>query len=85
MTTTARDLSDFGPIQAEWTDPNLDYAIRVANLVAGNGVPALNATTVKSNGGGNTLIGGPGLDLFFGNLNIDLADWGLQTETLVSI
>lgn len=78
-------LSDFDPILAEWTDPNLDYATRVANLVAGNGVPALSATTVKCNGGGNTLIGGPGPDLFFGNLNIDLTDWGPQTETFVSI
>ncbi len=85
--TTAYDqnAAALAAILAEWTDPNLDYATRVANLLAGNGVPALNATTVQSNGGGNTLIGGPGLDLFFGNLNSDLTDWDPQTETFVSI
>jgi hypothetical protein len=48
-------------------------------------VPALNATTAHGNGGGNTLTGGGGLDLFFGNLASDVTDWNPQTETFVSI
>src|SRR5437763_9433214 len=55
-----------------WSNPSVDYATRVANLIAGNGVPALTPTminvdfgnqpgTVHSNGGGNTLLGGDAL------------------------
>jgi hypothetical protein len=79
----------------EWADPNLDYATRVANLIAGNGVPALtgkssvdqmgNNPTVRSNGGGNALTGGDGFDFFFGNLNNDVTDWDPMAETFASI
>jgi hypothetical protein len=85
--TTAYDqnATALAAILAEWTDPNLDYATRVANLIAGTGVPALNATTAHSNGGANTLTGGGGLDLFLGNLANDTTDWDPQTETFLSI
>jgi hypothetical protein len=62
-----------------------DYATRVANLTSGNGVPLLDATTVTSNGGGNTLTCGSGLDLFYGNLALDTYTWNPQTETFVSV
>jgi hypothetical protein len=80
-----QDTAALAAILAAWTDPNLDYATRVANLSAGTGVPVLNATTAHANGGGNTLTGGAGLDLFLGDLAKDSTDRDLQTETLVSI
>jgi hypothetical protein len=58
---------------------------RVANLIAGNGVPALNVSTAHSNGGGGTLTGGDGLDLFLGDLNNDISDWNSDLETFVAI
>ena len=46
----------------------------------------LDATTVTGNGGGNTLIGGPGLDLFYGNMALDtIVNWDPATETFVSV
>jgi hypothetical protein len=85
--TTAYDLDPaaLASILAEWTDPNSDYATRVANLLAGSGAPALDATTVHGNPVGNTLTGGAGLDLFFGSLAKDIGDWDAQSETFVSI
>lgn len=62
-----------------------DYATRVANLTAGAGVPVLDASTVFSNGGGNALLGGEGLDLLFGSSALDLHDWNGVEETLVEI
>jgi Ca2+-binding RTX toxin-like protein len=56
-----------------WSGTSDDYATRVGNLLSGNGVPLLDATTVISNGGGNTLLGGPGLNLYYGNAG-DITD-----------
>jgi hypothetical protein len=85
--TTAYDM-DLAALEAVmdyWAGPD-DYSTRVANLLVGNGVPLLDATTVTSNGGGNTLAGGPGLDLFYGNLATDaVLNWDAATETFVSI
>jgi hypothetical protein len=50
-----------------WSGTSDDYATRVGNLLAGNGVPLLDATTVTSNGGGNSLTGLAGLNLYYGN------------------
>jgi hypothetical protein len=58
------------------------YRTAVADLLAGNGVPARNAALVHGNGGGNTLSG---LDLFYGNLALDTYDWDPLTETLVAV
>jgi hypothetical protein len=77
--TTAYDtdpaLAAWGLIADYWagTDGNTDdYATRVANLMTGNGVPLLDATTVTGNGGGNTLTGTGELALIYsdGNDNI---------------
>jgi hypothetical protein len=75
-------------IMAEWTRTDLAYADRVDHLLNGgglNGAYLLNATTVTGNGAGNTLLGGAGLDLYFGNLNLDYYDWDPNTETFVSV
>jgi Concanavalin A-like lectin/glucanases superfamily len=74
-----------GEIMAEWTSTR-NYATRVANLTGGLGVPLLNSSTVRSNGGGNTLDGHGGLDLFFASLNgLDVLNGDLLTETFVGI
>lgn len=62
-------------IMAEWSRSDLDYAARVANLRAN----LLADGTTTSNGGGNTLNGGDGLDLFFVSLgDIDTLELGEQ-------
>jgi hypothetical protein len=50
-----------------WSGTADDYATRVSNLLAGDGVPQLDPTTVTSNGGGNILTVGAGSNLFYGN------------------
>jgi hypothetical protein len=84
--TTAydRDLASLQVIVAYWTGPE-DYGTRVANLTTGSGSPLLDATTVTANGGGNTLTGGPGLDLFYGNLVLDTYDCDPATETFIPV
>jgi Ca2+-binding RTX toxin-like protein len=80
--TTAYDTNDTAlqQIMTEWARTDEDYYRRVANLTQGNGVPLLDATTVKSNGGGNTMLGNGPLDLYFGNSSLDSTDWvGDQT------
>ena len=76
--STAFDLDPvaLAQIQAEWTRTDIDYEARVANLTTGNGeqVPRLSSETVSSNGGGNILSGGPGPDLFFASVDLDLTD-----------
>jgi hypothetical protein len=67
-----------------WTGRD-DYDTRVFNLTHGMGVPLLDATTVTGNGSGNTLIGDPGPDLFYGNLALDMYDWDPQTETFIGM
>jgi hypothetical protein len=55
---------------AYWAGTANDYGTRVNNLLNGNGVPALNGSTVFNNGGGNTMLGNNGgpseLNLFYG-------------------
>ena len=80
--TTDYDLNPAAltAILAEWarTDGiNADYASRVTNLTNGtNGAPILNVTlpTVRSNGGGNTLLGNAERDFFFANSDLDTLD-----------
>lgn len=50
-----------------WSTTMDDYNTRVANLTTGNGVPLLDATTVTGNGGGNTLMGNGGFNLWYAN------------------
>jgi hypothetical protein len=85
--TTAYDTNDAAlqAVMAEWARTDEDYGTRVANLTTGNGVPLLDATTVTSNGGGNTLMGNGGPDLYFANINLDTTDWDPATETLVAL
>jgi hypothetical protein len=45
----------------------------------------LDGTTVTGNSGGNPLTGGPGLDLFYGNLAQDVYDWDPTTEIFISV
>jgi hypothetical protein len=85
--TTAYDM-DLASLQAlldEWTRTDEDYDTRVFNLTHGLGVPLLDATTVFGNGGGNSLRGGSGRDLFFGNLSLDTSDWDPLSETFISV
>ena len=70
---TEANMASLQAIMAYWTGAD-DFATRVNNLTTGNGVPLLDATMVQSNGGGNTLQGGGGLDLFFGSLGLDIHD-----------
>jgi hypothetical protein len=74
--TTAYDqnVAALQAIMDYWSNTPDDYATRVSNLLAGNGVPLLDPTTVTSNGGGNTLIGGPGSNLYYGN-DADTTDY----------
>jgi hypothetical protein len=68
------DLASLIAIMNYWSGTADDYATRVGNLLAGNGVPLLDATTVTSNGGGNTLNGLPGLNLYYGTI-ADITDF----------
>jgi Ca2+-binding RTX toxin-like protein len=76
-------------LMAEWARTDLSYAARVNHLLHGgglNGATVLNGTTVHSNGARNTLTGGDGLDLFFGNLARDVSDTGSSPgEVFVSV
>jgi hypothetical protein len=67
--TTAYDMevASLLAIMDYWSGTSDDYSTRVSNLLAGNGVPQLDPATVTSNGGGNTLMGGPSLDVYYGN------------------
>jgi hypothetical protein len=75
-------------IMAEWSQTDVSYADRVDHLLNGGGLAdpyLLNNSTVHGNGGGNTLTGGTGLSLYFGNPNSDVTDWNPDTETFVSV
>jgi hypothetical protein len=77
------NLAALDAVMAEWGRTDLTYNARVRHLLSGgglNGSVVLNAANVHYNGGGNTLDGGPGLDLFYGHLpgdgpNPDATDW----------
>src|SRR5262249_47342835 len=68
---------------AEWMRTDRSYAARVQDLLMGggrNGTTLLNVAAFHSNGGGNTLTGGVGLDLYYGLLpsdsgKPDTTDW----------
>jgi hypothetical protein len=67
-----------------WTGTD-DYDTRVFNLSHGISLPLLDATTVTGNGGGNTLTGGAGRTLFYGNVALDIYDWDPLTETFIAV
>jgi hypothetical protein len=89
--TTAydRDIQTLQLIMDQWTQAS-SYSAGVDNLTQGTGYylegtgVALNADTITSNGGGNLLLGGPGLDLFYGR-STDATDWDWLTETWISL
>jgi hypothetical protein len=62
-----RDMASLLAIMSYWSGTADDFGTRVSNLLTGNGMPLLDPTTVTSNGGGNTLTGGPGLNLYYGS------------------
>jgi hypothetical protein len=69
-----------------WSSTANDYATRVANVTTGNGVPLLDPTTVTSNGGGNTLMGDGGLNLWYGNLALDsYPSYNPDSEAFISV
>jgi hypothetical protein len=78
--TTAYDMNlpSLMAIMNYWSGTSDDYATRVGNLLSGTGVPLLDPTMVTSNGGGNTLTGGPGLNLYYGN-TADTTDFDSNT------
>jgi hypothetical protein len=70
--------SALNALMAEWSRTGLPYAARVNHLLHGgglNGAILLNGSTAHSNGGGNTLTGEAGLDLFYGSKAQDNTDW----------
>jgi hypothetical protein len=86
------DVQALDALMTEWTRTDLPYASRVEDLLVGgghNGTTLLNTSTFHSNGGGNTMTGGPGLDLFYGLLpgdsgTADTTDWNAaQGEVFV--
>jgi hypothetical protein len=78
-------LTSLNAIMAYWSGTADDYQTRVANLLSGNGVPLLAATTVTGNRLGNTLADGAGQGLFYGDLVQDTYDWNPATETFISV
>jgi hypothetical protein len=74
--TTAydQDVAALMAIMDYWSNTADDYGTQVSNLMGNKGVPLLDPTTVTSNGGGNTLLGGPGLNLYYGN-SLDTTDY----------
>lgn len=85
--TTDYDTNDaaLSAIMAEWSRTDIDYATRMAHLVSGIGVPALNGSTVHSNGGANQLTGGLGQDLFFALMSSELLDRDPALETWIPL
>jgi hypothetical protein len=82
------NLTALTAIMAEWTQTSVSYADRVDHLLNGGGLAdpyLLNGSSVHGNGGGNTLTGGTGLSLYFGDPNNDVTDWDPSTETFVSV
>lgn len=83
--TTSYDtnIQALDPLMAEWARTDLPYAARVQHVLAGgglNGTTLLNVAAFHSNGGGNTMTGNAGLDLYYGLLpkdssTPDKTDW----------
>jgi hypothetical protein len=80
-----KNAAALSAIKAEWSRTDIDYDTRVADLVNGSGVPALNATTVHRNGGANQMSGGLGRDLFFAQLVSESLDRNDQLETWIPV
>jgi hypothetical protein len=72
-------------LMSEWGRRDEDYSTRVLNVTNGVGCPLLDPTTATSNGGGNILTGGPGLDLYYGNFATDQYDWDPNSEAFISV
>jgi hypothetical protein len=78
-----KNVAALDAVMAEWGRTDLPYNARVRHILSGgglNGNVVLNGANVQYNGGGNTLDGGPGLDLFYGVLpgdgpKPDTTDW----------
>jgi hypothetical protein len=69
-----------------WSTTTDDYNTRVANLTTGNGVQLLDATTVAGNGGGNTLMGNGGFNLWYANPDRDsYPDYHPDAEFFIDI
>jgi hypothetical protein len=83
------DLASLDALFAEWTRTDLGYADRVNHILNGgglNGAAVLNASTVTGNGGGNTLLGGGELNLYYGSLANDQTDYDPSSgEVFVSV
>ncbi|HLJ95798.1 MAG TPA: calcium-binding protein [Gemmataceae bacterium] len=78
---TEAGLLSWLKIAAYWSGPT-SYATRVTNLLAGNGVPKLDASTVHGNGGGNTLIGKSELALIFSDGKDFIFGFDPKSETI---
>jgi hypothetical protein len=61
---TEASLASWQAIGSYWAGTD-DYFTRMSNLMNGNGVPLLDATTVTGNGGGNTINGDGALALIY--------------------
>ena len=58
----------------------------MANITAGNGVPLLDAASVIGNGGGNTMTGSGGFNLWYGDPDRDtFADYDPDTEFFIRV
>jgi Ca2+-binding RTX toxin-like protein len=68
------ELDALNAIMTEWGRTDVDYATRADHLLHGgglNGATLLNPATYLGDAGGNSMIGGADLDLFFGSLASD--------------
>ncbi len=78
------DQASLNAIRNYWAGTD-DYDTRVTNLINGNGVPALNATTITSSGSPDVLTGGADRDVFFGDFSADITDWDEATESKFAV
>ena len=65
-----------------WSTTTDDYLTRMSNLLAGNGVPLLDATTVLGNGGNNVLGGNGALGLLYTDGLDNVADFDLNSQQI---
>src|SRR5262249_1513949 len=83
---TQADNATLLALMTYWSTTTNDYNTRVATMMSGNGVPLLDATTVTGNGGGNTLMGDGGFNLWYGNPNLDIyPDYKPDAEFFVPV
>jgi hypothetical protein len=81
ITAYDTDLASLTAIMDYWSGTSDNYGTRVSNLLSGNGLPLLNPSKVTSNGGGNTLMGGGGLNVYYGNA-LDTTDFDPKTAAV---